>query len=43
MSQKEDIVNLLNLNKIMTQGVLAEAIYGDKSQPKHLCGSQGTG
>ena len=28
MSQKEDIVNLLNLNKTMTQGALAEAIYG---------------
>ena len=36
MSQKEDIVNLLNLNKIMTQGVLAEAIYGDKSHSPNI-------
>ena len=30
MSQKEDIVNLLNLNNAMTQSALAEGIYGDK-------------
>ena len=31
MSQKETIVNLLKTNGNMTQGSLAEAIYGDKS------------
>lgn len=36
MSQKEDIVNLLNLNKTMTQGALAEAIYGDKSHSPNI-------
>ena len=30
MSQKEKIVSLLRVNGIMTQGELAEAIYGDK-------------
>lgn len=30
MSQKEDIVNLLNLNNAMTQSALAEGIYVDK-------------
>ena len=36
MSQKEDIVNLLNLNKTMTQGALAEAIYGDKNHSPNI-------
>ena len=30
MSQKETIVNMLKTNGTMTQGALAEAIYGDK-------------
>lgn len=30
MSQKETIISLLQTNRIMTQGELAEAIYGDK-------------
>lgn len=30
MNQKKKIISLLQLNKIMTQGELAEAIYGDK-------------
>lgn len=27
MCQKEDIINLLNINRTMTQGALVEAIY----------------
>ena len=30
MSQKEMIISLLQINGAMTQGALAEAIYGDK-------------
>ena len=30
MNQKEKIISLLQVNGIMTQGELAEAIYGDK-------------
>lgn len=36
MSQKEDIVNLLNVNRTMTQGALAEAIYGDKKHSPNI-------
>lgn len=39
MSQKENIVNLLNLNKTMTQGALAEAIYGDKNHGPNIYSS----
>lgn len=34
MSQKETIVNMLKTNGTMTQGALAEAIYGDKNHPE---------
>lgn len=36
MGQKEDIVNLLNVNRTMTQGALAEAIYGDKKHSPNI-------
>ena len=36
MGQKETIVNLLKTNDIMTQGALAEAIYGDKSHGPNI-------
>ena len=36
MSQREDIVNLLNRNKTMIQGALAEAIYGDKKHSPNI-------
>lgn len=36
MSQKEDIVNLLNLNNAMTQSALAEGIYGDKQHGPNI-------
>lgn len=36
MGQKEDIVNLLNMNRTMTQGALAEAIYGDKKHSPNI-------
>ena len=36
MGQKEDIVNLLNVNSTMTQGALAEAIYGDKKHSPNI-------
>lgn len=36
MGQKETIVNLLKTNDIMTQGALAEAIYGDKSHRSNI-------
>lgn len=39
MSQREDIVNLLNRNKTMTQGALAEAIYGDKKHSPNIYSS----
>lgn len=39
MSQKEDIVNLLNSNRTMTQGALAEAIYGDKKHSPNTIAS----
>lgn len=36
MSQKETIVNLLKTNGTMTQGALAEAIYGDKNHGPNI-------
>ena len=36
MGKKEDIVNLLNVNRTMTQGALAEAIYGDKKHSPNI-------
>lgn len=36
MGQKEDIANLLNINRTMTQGTLAEAIYGDKKHSPNI-------
>lgn len=36
MGQKETIVNLLKTNATMTQGALAEAIYGDKSHGPNI-------
>ena len=36
MGQKEKIVNLLKTNGNMTQGSLAEAIYGDKSHRPNI-------
>ena len=36
MGQKETIVNLLKTNDTMTQGALAEAIYGDKSHGPNI-------
>lgn len=39
MTQKEMIVNLLNTNGTMTQGALAEAIYGDKNHAPNIYAS----
>ena len=36
MSQKETIVNMLKTNGTMTQGALAEAIYGDKNHGPNI-------
>ncbi|MBE6814406.1 MAG: hypothetical protein E7522_03035 [Ruminococcaceae bacterium] len=36
MSQKENIINLLNINGAMTQGALAEAMYGDKNHGPYI-------
>ena len=36
MGQKEKIINLLNMNKTMTQGALAEAIYKDKKHSPNI-------
>lgn len=36
MSQKEKIISFLQVNGIMTQGELAEAIYGDKLHAPHI-------
>ena len=39
MTQKEMIINLLNTNGTMTQGALAEAIYGDKNHAPNIYAS----
>ena len=39
MSQKETIVNMLKTNGTMTQGALAEAIYGDKNHGPNIYGT----
>lgn len=39
MTQKELIINLLNTNGTMTQGALAEAIYGDKNHAPNIYAS----
>lgn len=36
MSQKEDIINLLKSNGAMTQGALAETMYGDKNHGPNI-------
>ena len=36
MTQKEKIINLLKANGTMTQGALAEAMYGDKSYSPNI-------
>lgn len=36
MKQKEKIINLISTNGAMTQGALAEAIYGDKSHAPNI-------
>ena len=36
MSQKETIVDLLRKNGVMTQGDLAESIYGDKGHSPNI-------
>ena len=36
MSQKEDIINLLKSNGAMTQGTLAETMYGDKNHGPNI-------
>lgn len=36
MSQKEDIIKLLNINGRMTQGILAESMYGDKKHGPNI-------
>ena len=36
MRQKEKIIQLLQVNEIMTQGELAEAIYGDKFHTSNI-------
>ncbi|MCI5857816.1 MAG: hypothetical protein MR016_10720 [Agathobacter sp.] len=36
MSQKETIINLLKINGAMTQGAIAEAIYGDKNHGPNI-------
>lgn len=39
MTQKEMIINMLNMNGTMTQGALAEAIYGDKGHTPNIYAS----
>lgn len=39
MGQKEDIISLLQVNGTMTQGQLAEAIYGDKLHTSNIYSS----
>lgn len=39
MTQKEMIINLLDTNGTMTQGALAEAIYGDKNHAPNIYAS----
>lgn len=39
MTQKEMIINLLNTNGTMTQGALAEVIYGDKNHAPNIYAS----
>lgn len=36
MAQKEIIIDLLKLNTVMTQGQIAEAIYGDKNYSPNI-------
>lgn len=36
MSQKGDIINLLKSNGAMTQGALAETMYGDKNHGPNI-------